>query len=266
MVMNADGSGQRQLLADVGSTGELAWSPDGNRLAFSATLRTTAMNVFTINADGSALTPLTNDSNSNTSPRWLADGKRLVFSSGSGTTVIKDDGSDRRLFVPRTGGAFVRISPDAALAAVLQPVDFANSAYRLDLNHFGGGRTETVVNQVQGPESPVAWSDDGRWLAYSENSGVDTWVVNIVRQDGSGHAPLVIETILGETASRVDVSVVGWMSDGAGLVYKFSEQTRIGQVRDRYCTVMLADASKVCFEAVFGMNEDGPSSPSLLLN
>ena len=71
---------------------------------------------------------------------------------------------------------------------------------------------------------------------------------------------------MGDPGSRINVSVVGWMSDGSGLVYKFSEQTRIGHLRDRYCTVTLADTSKICFETVLGMNEDGPSSPSLLLN
>ena len=183
MIMNADGSGQRQLLADVGSTGELAWSLDGKQLAFSSTLQASAMNIFAINTDGSALTALTSDKDSNTSPRWLADGKRLVFSSGFGTTVINDDGSDRGLLVPRTGGAFVSISRDARLVAVLQPVDFASGAYRLDLNNLDNGRTDTLVDQVQRPESSVALSQDGKWLAFVENRGAAKWVVNIVRPD-----------------------------------------------------------------------------------
>ena len=52
-VMNADGSGQRELTPDNAQENSPAWSPDGRRIAFLSS------GIRVVNADGSGLRRLT---------------------------------------------------------------------------------------------------------------------------------------------------------------------------------------------------------------
>ena len=57
-VMNADGSGQRNLTRDPAQDGDPAWSPDGRKIAFVSN-RDGHYEVYVMNADGSGQRSLT---------------------------------------------------------------------------------------------------------------------------------------------------------------------------------------------------------------
>lgn len=81
-VMNADGSHVRGLTgADYGHIDELAWSPDGTRLAFSLQ---SGGGLFIVGVDGSGLTELVPDGEN---PAWSPDGSRISFQRRAGTPV-----------------------------------------------------------------------------------------------------------------------------------------------------------------------------------
>ena len=79
--MNADGSAQTNSPTTRRPTATPAWSPDGTKIAFTAT-RDGNFEIYTMNADGSAQTNVTNHAASNDhEPAWSPDGTKIAFAS-----------------------------------------------------------------------------------------------------------------------------------------------------------------------------------------
>ena len=80
-VMDADGSDVRVLTGpDYGHIDELAWSPDGSRLAFSLQY---GGGLFVVEVDGSGLTELVPDGEN---AAWSPDGSRISYQVRNGAT------------------------------------------------------------------------------------------------------------------------------------------------------------------------------------
>jgi TolB protein len=91
-VVNADGSGQRNVSRSAAYDGEPAWSPDG-RIAFRST-RDGNAEIYVVNADGSGLQRLTHNPQRDGSPAWSPDGRRIAFArEGGDVYVMNADGS-----------------------------------------------------------------------------------------------------------------------------------------------------------------------------
>ena len=75
-VMNADGSGVKQLTNGTSSSSAPRWSPDGKRIAY-----TTAGQVWTMEPDGDHKDQITRISTSAAAPVWSPDGKWIAFTS-----------------------------------------------------------------------------------------------------------------------------------------------------------------------------------------
>ena len=114
-LINADGSGLRQLTETGGATFDPRWSPDGQQLLFfgfavgafdrdaTGSLQT---EVFRINADGSNLINLTQNVGLDYQPTWSPDGEWIAFTSSriwesengrSGIFIMRPDGSDLQM-------------------------------------------------------------------------------------------------------------------------------------------------------------------------
>ena len=57
----------------------LAWSPDGERIAFMSDRRDETVEIYVVNADGTDLISLTPHSGHASSPTWSPDGRRIAF-------------------------------------------------------------------------------------------------------------------------------------------------------------------------------------------
>jgi Tol biopolymer transport system component len=80
-VMNADGSGRRQLTDDNVYDGSPTWTPDGTRIAFSHQTGTAGLlfDVLSMNPDGSDRVDLTKRNGQETNPSFSPDGSKLAF-------------------------------------------------------------------------------------------------------------------------------------------------------------------------------------------
>lgn len=84
--MNINGTGQEMLTTGEGHAANPAWSPDGQKVAFSWTrgYEPGNFNIFVMDLAARQYVQLTRDSGSNENPWWAPDGLHLVFSRTQG--------------------------------------------------------------------------------------------------------------------------------------------------------------------------------------
>jgi TolB protein len=83
-VMNADGSGQRQITQLGGANFGPSWTPDGKRLIFSSNYtqpRSGNFDLYLINLDGTGLEQITTNVSFDGFPMFSPDGRKLVWAS-----------------------------------------------------------------------------------------------------------------------------------------------------------------------------------------
>jgi dipeptidyl aminopeptidase/acylaminoacyl peptidase len=133
-VMNADGSGVRQLTANALDDETPSWSPDGHKLVFQRDFNPIAEQVdydlFTMHADGTHQRNLTSSPGVNEQEAdWSPNDRRIAFAS--------DRDGDFELYTMRPDGSRVR---------------------------------QLTNNQGPDDRNP-AWSPDGRRIAFDSNRG-----------------------------------------------------------------------------------------------
>src|SRR6266508_3430575 len=100
-VMNADGSGQRDLTRELGLDGFPGWSPDGEKILFGSE-RDGNWEIYLMNADGSGQRRLTSEAARASGVAWSPDGQKIAFggwprAGGNGEIyVMNADGSGLR--------------------------------------------------------------------------------------------------------------------------------------------------------------------------
>jgi TolB protein len=88
-MMNADGSGQRQITSLGGANFGPSWTPDGRRIVFSSNYknpRSRNFELYLINLDGSGLEQVTNHQEFDGFPMFSPDGRRIVWASNRGNS------------------------------------------------------------------------------------------------------------------------------------------------------------------------------------
>jgi TolB protein len=150
VVMNADGSGARELRLDGDAYPPYqspAWSPDGTRIAFQASPPpggTDTNSVYVTNVDGTRTTRMTHGG-SDATPAWSPDGSELAYAGPDGIYLLDvATGSEHRL-------------------------------------------TDCRLREDCGRDSHPSWSPDSSRIAFARQDGAGTTVqVFVVNADGSG--------------------------------------------------------------------------------
>ncbi|NCC32058.1 MAG: alpha/beta fold hydrolase, partial [Chloroflexia bacterium] len=128
-------------------TPSLAWSPDGQLLAFERSQGTFQRDIYTVRADGTGLTRVTNSASDEYSPSFSLSGQLYFFRAAeSDLEVIKRTSDGQESVVHRCGGFLVFCSNlsvygDALLAYTLSGTDPVSNQVIYDL----------VSNQQQNP-------------------------------------------------------------------------------------------------------------------
>jgi len=149
VVMNADGSGAREIALDGGAYPPYqspAWSPDGSRIAFQASPSpgVDTNSAYVANVDGTGTTRATHGGSDGT-PAWSPDGTVLAYAGADGIYLLDvASGSEHRL-------------------------------------------TDCRFREDCGRDSHPSWSPDGSRIAFARQDGAGTTVqVFVVNADGTG--------------------------------------------------------------------------------
>ena len=265
-VMNGDGTDQKQL-TDNGSGP--AWSPDGTRIAYTATrltgsrIRPDRINeVWVMNADGTDQKQLTNGA----VPVWSPDGTRIAYDVGGvahGVWVMNADGTDQKQLTDH--GAVPAWSPDGTRIAYV--------ARRLTDTRVA--TTEVWVMNADGTDQkqltdngwvPV-WSPDGTRIAYpAVSDGVlGVWVMNA---DGTDQKQLTdngSDPVWSPDGTRIAYRAV---SDGVWGVWVMNgDGTDQKQLTDDHGSdpVWSPDGTRIAYDSggVWVMNADGTDQKKL---
>lgn len=208
-VVNRAGTRLRRL---AGTASPLAWSPDGQRLAYRSTADAKGVPAtYVMNADGTHRRRLTKGWIG--PPAWSPDGRLIAFISQGKLVVMRENGRDRRslaaassgpiwspdggrlLFdrndvaylVSVRGGRPKKIGPGHLLGGGSWSPDgrslalYVDWEYRIDILGGDGSNRRPLTSGGM-----PTWSPDGKWVAYLRGGGEQPGAIWIIRPDGSG--------------------------------------------------------------------------------
>jgi Tol biopolymer transport system component len=199
-VMQADGTGIRQLTDDPASDWGPAWSPDGTAIAFNSN-RSGTFDLYRIAPDGGDPAALTDGPADDYNPAWAPDGTRIAFTSNRsgdyGLWLVGTAGTDEpRQVATGEGNAYMPSwSPDGARLAFTSN---RTGDFEVFVGAATGGEPQNLSRNPgtdDGWAGP-AWSPDGSVILYPSQGSVPYWQNPFVRQGFGAAGILVASAVL----------------------------------------------------------------------
>ena len=183
-VMNPDGTVQTRLTNSPGpsaltGSGNPAWSPDGQRIAFESRRDLNDNEIYVMNADGSQQTAITNNAVADGAPAWSPDGLQIAFERGSDVFVMNADGSAQARLATTVTAGEPAWSPDGQRIAFTS-ADGGNMNIWV-INVDGSGQTQLTTDP--GQDLNPTWSPDGQRIAFT---GIRTGLADIHVMNADG--------------------------------------------------------------------------------
>lgn len=228
--------GKQQAAATI-FYNELAWSPDGSRLSFSA-MKEKTWDIYTMRADGSLLKNLTASPEMDFGAAWSPDGKRIVFGSKRGGDkndlyLMSADGggSVRQLTRDSGNNSAPTFSPDGRKIAFTSDRDGQLQIYTM--NADGSAQTRITADAVK--HFSPSWSPDGKRILFYTEKGDRKDQLYLINPDGSG-----LKLLTGGVGHNFAPS---WSPDGKRILFS--------SIRDDSAQATGADV------AIYTMRADG---------
>jgi TolB protein len=181
-IMNADGSGKREVPTGAELNASPSLSPDETQIAFAGSAKGNS-DIYVVNAGGGGLRRLTTTRAIEASPAWSPTGRQILYTSDqSGNPqiyVVDPEGTGaRRVTFAGNWNDEAAWSPDGAriVFSCRNEGDF-----NVCLMDFATG--QTVQLTAEGSNGHPTWSPDGEKIVYSSRRGGRT---NIYTMDLNG--------------------------------------------------------------------------------
>jgi len=219
---NTDGGGLVPLSSGPGD-GDPAWSPDGNRIAFTRTSGTTS-GIYIMDADGGNVVQR---ATSGGDPSWSPDGEWLAFTCMNPVMpdicLAKSDDASTPDRITHDGGqvGYAAWSPDGTRIAFTS--DWA--AYDLVFDIYvvapDGSHRTTLVTTTHSPYEhyQAAWSPDGQRVAFVSCPWgwniCSSSVLAVIGADGSGARALVAASGFASPTWSPDGQIIAFASSRA---------------------------------------------------
>jgi Tol biopolymer transport system component len=217
-IVNADGSGLKQL--DDGLSQHLfaAWSPNGDQIAFTGLKdNATFPRIYIMNADSSNVHRLTEDTalNVENAPSWSPDARIIAYENYDVKTsqytirTIQNDGSNPQVLVP---GKHPVWSPDGQWIAY-KSIQNGTELYVMKPD---GSGAHPVTNAPL--KEDITWSPDSKQLAFImvEPSGPAS--IATVHLDGTNLRQLIKES--------GNLSKPHWSPDGLRIAFEWDQDAQ----------------------------------------
>jgi len=196
-IINADGTGLKQLTTAPGSDFEPAWSPDGKQIAFTS-VRGGFRQIYALDVDSLVVTLLTNttDAIESSQPSWSPDGTKIAYTvkrvgtyqvwsmnaNGQEGVQLARSGQDLWDYLPAW-------SPDGRTIFFSQRRLGAFRPWLMRIDYEDLTQEARRMNFIT-PIEDVEFSADGFWLVFEG-------------MDGEGNRDIYFMTITGSGRTRL---------------------------------------------------------------
>ena len=210
-VVNADGTGRRNLTRNAGYDAGAVWSPDGQKIAYIGSRGKGSgpwgkADIYVMNADGSSQQRLTPNPQADLHPVWSPDGRQIAFTSWHSPNwdiwVMNADGSGlENLTKSRAQEWAYTWSPDGRKLAFVRTrntTERSDRGWELYVVNADGSGQRRLLRTARPINAPPAWSPDERRLLFvALDPTGDNSEISVMNADGSelhsltpaGHSP-----------------------------------------------------------------------------
>lgn len=228
--LNAPVTGTQRTKSKDFTVGPFEWSPDGSKIAFSATVNADLINggtadIYVLTLAGNAVKKLVAQPGPDNGPHWSPDGKQLVFSSAMGNPKFFHANS-RLALVSVEGG-----TPRSLTDGFDEQPGFVE--WNADGIYFGGSQKTAShlfklnpatgqFTKVSQPDNlminGVSFSQDGKMIAFTAPSATSLSEIHVTAT--TSFAPRKLTSMTEQVANYTLASreVISWPSkDGATI-------------------------------------------------